>query len=84
VRFRGPPSCFRQLLAPKTRVTTATVVETSEEEIAVALSAPQAVAVAGAPALMNFDDKLQVARTAVSTDAKRVAQVVRDWVESDG
>jgi flagellar M-ring protein FliF len=33
---------------------------------------------------MNFDEKLEVARTAVNTDAKRVAQVVRNWVESDG
>jgi flagellar M-ring protein FliF len=33
---------------------------------------------------MNFDDKLEIARTAVNTDAKRVAQVVRDMVASDG
>jgi flagellar M-ring protein FliF len=32
---------------------------------------------------MTFDDKLEVARAAVSNDSKRVAQVVRDWVESD-
>jgi hypothetical protein len=33
---------------------------------------------------MNFDDKVQVARNAVNTDAKRVAAVVRDWVGEDG
>ncbi len=38
----------------------------------------------GAPPPMSFDDKLGVARTAVNADPKRVAQVVRDWVESDG
>jgi flagellar M-ring protein FliF len=36
------------------------------------------------PALTSFDEKLQVARTAVSSDSKRVAQVVREMVESDG
>jgi hypothetical protein len=34
--------------------------------------------------VLNFDDKLQVARNAVNTDSKRVAQVVRDWVATDG
>ena len=38
----------------------------------------------GAPVLVSFDDKLQIARAAVGTDSKRVAQVVRDMVESDG
>lgn len=78
---------FRQLLAPKVHI--ATIVD---DDAPVALSqastsasaAAAASARGGAPALMNFDDKLEVARTAVSTDAKRVAQVVRDWVESDG
>ena len=31
-----------------------------------------------------IDEVPEIARTAVSTDAKRVAQVVRDMVESDG
>ena len=76
---------FRQLLAPKVHI--ATIVD---DDAPVALSpastsaSAAAAARGGAPALMNFDDKLEVARTAVSTDAKRVAQVVRDWVESDG
>jgi flagellar M-ring protein FliF len=33
---------------------------------------------------MDFDEKLQVARTAVSNDPKRVANVIRNWVEVDG
>lgn len=74
---------FRQLLAPKVHV--ATIVE-PDEHVPVALSAASTPAAArgGAPALMNFDEKLEVARTAVSTDPKRVAAVVRDWVQSDG
>lgn len=77
---------FRQLLAPKTRMATATIVD-SDDDVPVALSSAAATPSAargGTPPLMNFDDKLEVARTAVNTDAKRVAQVVRDWVESDG
>ena len=75
---------FRQLLAPKVHIAT---IVTGDDDVPVALSSGSAsmpAARAGAPALMNFDDKLEVARTAVSTDPKRVAQVVRDWVESDG
>ncbi|HEY5612818.1 MAG TPA: flagellar basal-body MS-ring/collar protein FliF [Lysobacter sp.] len=75
---------FSQLLAAKVHV--ATIVG-ADDDVPMSLSsgsgATQAVRGA-APALMNFDDKLEVARTAVNTDAKRVAQVVRDWVESDG
>lgn len=75
---------LRQLIAPKSRTTTATaVVIAPDEEIPVALSAPQSSKAANT-AQLNFDEKLEVARTAVNTDAKRVAQVVRDWVESDG
>ena len=77
----------RQLLAPRT--VTATVLPPAglDEELPVSLSGPsQAKAEAiGAPAAaMNLDDKLEIARTAVSTDPKRVAQVVRDMVASDG
>ena len=80
---------FRQLLAPKVHVATivdddAPVALSAASTSASASASAAAAARAGAPALMNFDDKLEVARTAVSTDAKRVAQVVRDWVESDG
>ncbi|MGO4220279.1 flagellar basal-body MS-ring/collar protein FliF [Lysobacter sp. TAF61] len=75
---------LRQLIAPKSRTTATTaVVLEHDEDVPVALSAPQS-ARAGGPAQLNFDEKLEVARTAVNTDAKRVAQVVRDWVESDG
>jgi flagellar M-ring protein FliF len=74
---------FRQLLAPKPRVATvaATLVE-QDEEVPVTLT-PAHAPKSGAASL-NFDDKLEVARTAVNTDAKRVAQVVRDMVEADG
>src|SRR5690606_30506383 len=80
---------FRQLIAPaKPRTTVATLVEDDEEEIPVTLSKPKAKAPAqlddAADAPMNFDEKLQVARTAVSSDPKRVANVVRSWVEQDG
>lgn len=37
----------------------------------------------GAPA-RSYDEKLQAARSAVSQDPKRVAQVVRNWVGTDG
>ena len=36
------------------------------------------------PGSMSMDDKLTVARNAVSSDSKRVAAVVRDLVNSDG
>lgn len=82
---------LRQLLGvkpqpKKSKVTEATIVPTEEEDIPVALSAPAAEAAPAAlpPGTMTFDDKLEVARAAVSNDSKRVAQVVRDWVESDG
>lgn len=78
---------FRQLLAPKPRVATvaATLMEQDDD---VPVSLTQAHSAPAAPraeaASLDFDDKLEVARAAVSTDAKRVAQVVRDMVESDG
>ncbi|MBF6025607.1 flagellar basal-body MS-ring/collar protein FliF [Lysobacter niastensis] len=79
---------FRQLMggkpAAKAQVATATVIPVADEDVPVALSSPAAQAVGGAPALMSFDEKLDVARVAVNNDSKRVAQVVRDWVESDG
>ncbi len=83
---------FRQLLGIKTptkpdKVVTATVVPLEDEEIPVALSAPAGADAAlppSVPGAMSFDEKLDVARAAVSNDSKRVAQVVRDWVESDG
>ncbi len=81
----------RQLLTAA-RTTTATVIPAAEleDDAPVSLSTPgqaRAAAPAGGPpaaAAMSFDDKLEIARTAVSTDPKRVAQVVRDMVASDG
>ncbi len=79
---------FRQLMGGKSmakpqQIATATVVPV-DDDVAVSLSAPSDAAPAALPpGAMSFDDKLEVARTAVSTDSKRVAQVVRDWVESD-
>src|SRR5690606_29792535 len=79
----------RQLLSA--RAATATVIPAArlEADPSVSPSAPRqarAAAPAGpAPAAaMSFDDKLEIARTAVSTDPKRVAQVVRDMVAADG
>ena len=83
---------FRAMLAPKVTTTTA-VAEVVSEETHVSITP----AAAGQPqvqaprqpsqasqAALNFDEKLQVARTAVSSDPKRVANVVRNWVEADG
>lgn len=81
---------LRQLMggkaAIKPQIATATVLPADDEDVAVALSAPAADAAPAAlpPGAMTFDDKLEVARAAVNNDSKRVAQVVRDWVESDG
>ena len=81
----------RQLLAPKAApaAANATLLPPAEEDedVPVSLSGqPQAMPLsAPAPAAsMELDDKLEIARTAVSTDPKRVAQVVRDMVASDG
>lgn len=82
---------FRQMLGPRTpRKATpavATLVE-EDEEIPVTLTQrPEAEASRlprGAPdAAMDFDEKLQVARTAVGNDPRRVANVVRSWMEDD-
>ncbi|MFD0738991.1 flagellar basal-body MS-ring/collar protein FliF [Lysobacter koreensis] len=84
---------FRQLLAPRVPqvVNNTTNVQMIDEDVQVTLNAQTRGAPAlaagqasNAAALMNFDDKLQVARHAVSSDPKRVAQVVRDWVAVDG
>lgn len=59
----------------------------TDEDVPVALSAPaepNPLAAPAAPGAMSFEEKLEVARAAVSNDSKRVAQVVREWVESDG
>lgn len=76
---------FRQLLAPRPRTAVATVLA-EDEEVPVVLSSPARPRRehATAQAAMNFDEKLQVAKTAVISDPKRVASVVRNWVEADG
>ena len=82
---------FRAMLAPKTTTTTAVAEVVSEEthvSITPAAGQPQVQAPRqpsqASQAALNFDEKLQVARTAVSSDPKRVANVVRNWVEADG
>ena len=82
---------FRQMLGPRTpRKATppvATLVE-EDEEIPVTLTAkPEKetarLSPAAVDAAMDFDEKLQVARTAVGNDPRRVANVVRNWMEDD-
>lgn len=82
---------LRQMLGPRTpRKATppvATLVE-EDEEIPVTLTArPEKEAARLSPgaadAAMDFDEKLQVARTAVGNDPRRVANVVRSWMEDD-
>ncbi|MCE7033356.1 flagellar M-ring protein FliF [Lysobacter sp. GX 14042] len=82
---------FRQILGPrgpaKATPPVATLVE-EDEEIPVTLSAtrepaPAKLRDAAADAAMDFDEKLQVARTAVGNDPRRVANVVRSWMEND-
>ncbi len=71
---------FRQLLQPRAQAQPTVRAELlDDEEVPVAIS-PGASRGASPAQTMSLDDKLQVARTAVSNDPKRVAQVVRDWV----
>ncbi|HVI26037.1 MAG TPA: flagellar basal-body MS-ring/collar protein FliF [Xanthomonadaceae bacterium] len=71
---------FRQLLQPRAQAQATVRAELlDDEEVPVAIS-PGASRGASPAQAMSLDDKLQVARTAVSNDPKRVAQVVRDWV----
>lgn len=74
---------FRQLLQPRVGPPLVRAELVDDDDVPVAISAPGARGNAASQA-MNFDDKLQVARNAVNTDAKRVASVVRDWVGEDG
>ena len=37
-----------------------------------------------APALPRYEDQIAVARTVVAQDPKRAAQVVKEWVATDG
>lgn len=81
---------FKQMLAPKVVVPPTSTVQTIvaeeiEQEHANAARSQREPVVAGLPsAAMQFEDKLNVARGAVTQDPKRVAQVVRDLVAQDG
>ncbi|MGY4516922.1 flagellar basal-body MS-ring/collar protein FliF [Lysobacter sp. HA18] len=78
---------FRQLLQPKIVIPQQSAVQTivaEELEQAAAPRAQRSQDPAIATAAMQFDEKINVARTAVTSDPKRVAQVVRDLVASDG
>jgi flagellar M-ring protein FliF len=80
---------FRQLLAPKVPEPAVATLLPEDEEVPVTLSAPAPPKPKRDPqvtaqAAMDFDEKLQVAKTAVSNDPKRVANVMRNWVENDG
>jgi flagellar M-ring protein FliF len=73
---------FRQLLQPRASAPQPVQAELiDEEDVPVSIKGPARGQ--SAQAAMSLDDKLQVARNAVSTDAKRVAAVVRDWVGED-
>jgi flagellar M-ring protein FliF len=76
---------FRQLLAPRGYAPPTARVDMIDEDVpvSIAASAPGPGAQATSK-LMNFDEKLNLARTAVTADPKRVAQVVRDMVGTDG
>jgi flagellar M-ring protein FliF len=79
---------FRQLLQPKAVIPQQSAVATIVAEELQEAANPRAVRAPNDPALptaaMQFDQKLDVARGAVTNDPKRVAQVVRDMVANDG
>jgi flagellar M-ring protein FliF len=51
---------------------------------ALAAAAPALTAQPAAATVVNHEQQLAQARTLVSQDPKRVAQVVREWVAEDG
>ena len=80
---------LKQILQPKTIIPQQSAVATIvAEELQNDASQPRQARAPSDPALptaaMQFDQKLDVARGAVTSDPKRVAQVVRDMVASDG
>ena len=81
---------FRQLVAPRSpqRATDTTAELVGDDDVQVSLGAAQAPGlqgpVPGVPQMLSFDDKVEVARQAVATDPKRVANVIKDWVAADG
>jgi flagellar M-ring protein FliF len=78
---------FRQLLQPKAIIPSQSAVATIVAEELQEAATPRAARVANDPALptaaMQFDQKLDVARGAVTSDPKRVAQGVRDIVANE-
>jgi flagellar M-ring protein FliF len=75
---------FKQLLAPKNIIPATSTVQTIVAE-EIQDGAPRARKDPTLPtAAMQFEDRINVARTAVSSDPKRVAQVVREMVGADG
>ncbi|GHA90177.1 flagellar basal-body MS-ring/collar protein FliF [Cognatilysobacter bugurensis] len=83
---------FRQLVQPKAieKPPQTADVEMLDDDVQVTLN-PQATLPGQMPALGSstpggptFDDKVQLARQAVSQDPKRVANVIREWVATDG
>jgi flagellar M-ring protein FliF len=75
---------FRQLLAPRGYTPPVGRAEVLDEDVPITLGASAVNPAPGPITRKNFDDKLTMARSAVSTDPKRVAQVVREMVDSDG
>jgi flagellar M-ring protein FliF len=80
---------LRQMLQPKVVIPQQSAVATIiAEQLEQEAANPRAARAPSDPTLptaaMQFDQKLDAARSAVTSDAKRVAQVVRDMVESDG
>lgn len=77
---------FRQLLTPRISNTMVKVRNDVDVDVDVAMTAaPARVNATRSPDAKNgFDDKLDIARAAVTTDPKRVAQAVREMVDSDG
>jgi flagellar M-ring protein FliF len=74
---------FRQLLAPRSVQAMAAHVELIEDDVPLVTGGAPVSRAASGP-VMTFDDKLSIARNAVGTDPKRVAQVMRDMVDADG
>lgn len=77
---------LRQLL--EARVTAPRpVVYTDDSHDAIPMPPRPAAAGAPAPTVLTshaYEDKLRMAREAVTTDPRRVAQVVKQWVDNDG
>lgn len=79
---------LKQILQPKVVIpqqSAVAAIVAEELQSEAAQSRPRAPSDPALPtAAMQFDQKLDVARSAVTSDPKRVAQVVRDMVASDG